>query len=317
MHDNFKDTDNVIIPDAHLDYCRDSVLVMDFIEGTQIKDLSNVDQNTKSRYSDLIGSSYLKQVYLDGFYHADPHGGNIIVKGDSIAFIDFGAVGTIDDELKKNMLKLFYSVYNKDVDTATESFLKIAGLTQDDVNIRRFKKDIDDLISDMHYGNREHKSDRYASLALKYDLSLPGEFSTLEKAILLIESVCSKLDPGYNIIYEAEPLLNKAMKERYSSDNLMKTLQLETDEYMEIFKNLPEGIDDVIKTIRGYHLDRLQRRGDFTKKYQLLGNFSKYTFLGILIAASTYLMVESRFTVIGTIGFTCGLLLGMYMLLRL
>lgn len=113
MKENFKDVSDVIIPDAYMDYCRENILVMDYIEGTQINDLVGIDQETKSRYAQLIGSSYLKQVYSDGFYHADPNSGNIIAQKRSIAFIDFGAVGTIHGELKRNMLNFFYAVYKK------------------------------------------------------------------------------------------------------------------------------------------------------------------------------------------------------------
>ena len=107
-----------------MDYCRENVLVMDYIEGIQIKKLAGVDQETKSKYAQLIASSYLKQVYLDGFYHADPHSGNIIAQDKSIAFIDFGAVGTIDGELKRNMLNFFYAIYKKKVDMATDIYFK-------------------------------------------------------------------------------------------------------------------------------------------------------------------------------------------------
>ena len=95
FRENFKDVENVLIPDVYLDYTREGILVMDFVEGTQVKDLVDVDPETKSKYVNLISSSYLKQVYIDGFYHADPHGGNIVVNGDTITFIDFGAVGKI------------------------------------------------------------------------------------------------------------------------------------------------------------------------------------------------------------------------------
>lgn len=107
FRENFKDVRDIIIPDVYLDYCRESILVMDYVEGTQIKDLVDVDQETKSKYAQLIGSSYLKQVYIDGFYHADPHSGNIIAQKKSIAFIDFGAVGTVHGELKRNMFNFF------------------------------------------------------------------------------------------------------------------------------------------------------------------------------------------------------------------
>lgn len=318
MRENFKDVKDVIIPDSYMEYCRENILVMDYIEGTQIKDLVNIGQETKSRYAQLIGSSYLKQVYLDGFYHADPNSGNIIAQQRSIAFIDFGEVGIIHGELKRNMLNFFYAIYKKKVDMATDSFLKICNLSAEDVDIHKFKRDMDDLIADQHYGSSGRKSDRYAVLALKYDMSLPAEFSTLERAILLNEGVCLKLDPDYNIMNEAKTFMYKAIKERYSPGKVIEDFQFEADEYANTLKNIPIGIDDVIKTIRGYRIEKLQGKGDIIKKYRFLDEMSKNIFLAVMVITSVYLIIkgEGNIALLGIFGFASGILVGLYSIIR-
>lgn len=149
---------------------------------------------------------------------------------------------------------------------ATDMFLRIGNLTEEDVDIRNLKRDMDDLIADQHYGAQGRKSDRYAILALKHDISLPAEFSTLERAVLLIEGVCLKLDLNYSIMNEAKSLISEAMKERYSPGKIVEGIQFEADEYLNTLKNIPIGIDDVIKTIRGYRIEKLQGKGDVIKK---------------------------------------------------
>lgn len=255
---------------------------------------------------------------MDGFYHADPHSGNIIAQDRSIAFIDFGAVGTIDGELKRNMLDFFYAVYKKKVDMATDMFLKMGNLTEDDVDIRNLKRDMDDLIADQHYGAGGRKSDRYAILALKHDISLPAEFSTLERAVLLIEAVCLKLDPNYSTMNEAKTLIAEAMKERYSPGKIIEGIQFEADEYLNTLKNIPIGIDDVIKTIRGYRIERLQNKSDIIKKYRLLDEVSKNVFLAVVLLTSTYLIIrgEGGISLLGIFGFAGGLLVGIYSVIR-
>ena len=318
FRENFKDVENVLIPDVYLDYTREGILVMDFVEGTQVKDLVDVDPETKSKYVNLISSSYLKQVYIDGFYHADPHGGNIVVNGDTIAFIDFGAVGKIDEAMIRNMLNLFYAMYTKNVDMAADVFLKIGNLTRDDVDLHRFKWDLDDLITKQHYLVGERQSDNYAKIALRYNMSLPSEFSTLERALMLIESVCIDLDSSYSLMSEAKPMINKAMKERYSIKRMIRNVQMEMDEYMEIFKNLPAGINDVIETIQGYRIDRIRGKTNVLGKYRLLDEFSQYIFLSVLVVSSAYLAVrgETTFTLLGIAGFVGAVLLGIRALWR-
>jgi ubiquinone biosynthesis protein len=154
FEDNFKNVKNVVVPKIYPDYCSANVLTMEFIQGIQIKDISNMPvlQSKKSEYTRTITKSYLKQVYIDGFYHADPHGGNMIVQeDDTIAFIDFGAVDSIDDNLKRNTLEFFYAINNLDVEGATHSFLKIGSADTQEVDIRRLRKDMDNLIANHNY----------------------------------------------------------------------------------------------------------------------------------------------------------------------
>lgn len=315
FYDNFRDDKHVIIPRVHTDYSRENILVMDFVEGVQVKDLKDVDQATRTNYAKLISASYLKQVYIDGFYHADPHGGNIIVKDDKIAFIDFGAVGKLDNELKRDMLNLFYGVYAGNVEIASDAFLKIGKLRKDDVDISRFRRDMDDLIAEQKYGIGERQSDNYAKIALKYNMSLPSEFSTLEKALLLIESVCFDLDPKFNLLDGAKPVISKAIKARYAPKKALETIQLEGDKYLEIFRNFPAGVNDVIETIRGYRFEKLQESTYKVKRYRLLDKLTKNLFLTVIALISAYLIIlgETNTMILGTIGFLASLFLSVLM----
>ncbi|WMW23145.1 lipopolysaccharide core heptose(II) kinase RfaY [Methanolobus mangrovi] len=318
LRENFKDVNNVIIPDSYMDYNRENILVMDYVEGTSVKNLTGVDQRTRAEYARIISSSYLKQVYLDGFYHADPHGGNIIVKDGTVAFIDLGAVGTVDDDLKRNMMNFFYAIYKQNTDMATEMLLKIADTDEEDVDIRGLKRDMDDLIADQHYGAGGRKSDSYAILALKYDLSLPAEFSTLERAVLLIEGVSLQLDPNYNIMSDAEELISKVLRERYSPKKAVEGIQFEADEYLTIIKEIPKGFADVVKTIRGYRIEKLERKSNIIQKYGPIKDLSKTLFLLVLLSLSAYLMIrgEGIISMIGITAFIVGALTGVYSILR-
>jgi ubiquinone biosynthesis protein len=86
FENNFKNVKNITVPKIYPDYCSANALTMEFIQGIQIKDIINIQkpQSKKSEYARTITKSYLKQVYIDGFYHVDPHGGNMIVQEDEI-----------------------------------------------------------------------------------------------------------------------------------------------------------------------------------------------------------------------------------------
>ncbi len=308
---NFASVDEVNVPNVYDEFSNENILVMDYMEGTTIRKIPDMSVEKKRWYSKVISTSYLKQVYVDGFYHADPHSSNIIIQDDGIAYIDFGAVGIIDDELRRNMLNLFYGIYKKKMDIVFESFLKITGLNKEDIDVRRFKIDLDDIISKQNYSSGERQSDNYATLALKYNLSLPSEFSTLERALILIEANCLELDPNFNLLENAKPVITKVFLKRYSPIEAIEYLQLEGDRYLEIVKNLPQGINDVIETIRGYRIERLEEKGKDIKRYRVTESALKYAFLAAVMLSSAYMAVNGSGSLpaLGIAGFVSSILL--------
>jgi len=250
--ENFKDNKDVKIPEVFWDYTRDSVLVMEFIHGTPIQDLKDIDNNKRKRLVKLIADSYLKQIYLDGFFHADPHGGNIIALDDvSIALLDFGAVGVLDKQLQWNMFNLLYAVYKRDVDMTAEYLLKIGSLKTRDMDMSAFKEDIDALISKQHFSKAgEKQSDNYLMLAVKYNISLPKIFSRLERALFLIEDVCLKLDSEFNIMDEAEGVVGKSLRATFSPELIVKNFQKDAVNYYLMFRELPAKVDYTFDGVR-------------------------------------------------------------------
>ncbi len=315
FEDNFKNVKNVSAPKIYPDYCSTNVLTMEFIQGIQIKDAIDmqIPQSKKSEYTRTITKSYLKQVYIDGFYHADPHGGNMLVEeNDTIAFIDFGAVGSIDDELKKNMLEFYYAINNRDVEGATQGFLKIGGAGADDVDIRRLRKDMDDLIANQNYGLEGRQSDNYAKLGLKYDIRLPGEFSTLQRAILLIEGVCLELDPRYNIKTIAIPVLMDAYKKLNEPKGPALHIEFSTEPVDEKAE-LRAAIREVA--------EKMELTGDkflsMKQKEKERSIFSKEFYLAVLLLLSTYILISGvEYAWVGVVGFAGSILIALLLIIR-
>lgn len=311
FEDNFKSVKNVAVPEIYPDYCSTNILTMEFITGTQIKDIINlsVSQSKKSEYTRTITKSYLKQVYIDGFYHADPHGGNMIVmEDDTIAFIDFGAVGSIDDELKKNMLEFYYAINDKDIEGATQSFLNIGGADARSVDVRRLRKDMDTLVANHNYGLEGRQSDNYAKLGLKYDIKLPGEFSTLQRAILLIEGVCLELDPKYNI----KPIAIPVLMEAYKKLNVPKGAAIQIE-----FNTEPVDEKAELRAAIREVAEKMEGMGDkFITVKQKEGKgriFSKEFYLAVLLIISTYILLNGNaFSWVGLVGFVGSILIALF-----
>lgn len=287
FRENFKDNEDVKIPDVFWDYTRDTVLVMEFIRGTQIQDMHDIDGDKKSRLVNLISESYLKQIYLDGFFHADPHGGNIIALEDgSIALLDFGAVGVLDSELQWNLFNLFYGVFKRDVDMAADYFFRIGSVKDRSIDMHAFKEDMDMVISRQHFSKAgEKQSDNYMMLAVKYNISMPRIFSRLERALFLVEDVCIKLDPAFNIMDEAEALVGKSMRARFSPDMVARNIQKDAVNYYTMFRTLPARVDQTFDSVDSFFESMERNTAARQKRQSILKRVMYVLGFAVLVAA--------------------------------
>jgi ubiquinone biosynthesis protein len=117
---------------------------------------------------------------------------------------------------------------------------------------------------------------------------------------------------------EAEELISKVLRERYSPTKAVEGIQFEADEYLTILKEIPKGLADVLKTIRGYRIENLEGKGDIVRKYGPIKDISKTLFLLVLLVLSAYLMIggEGLIFIIGTSGFIVGTLTGIYSIIH-
>jgi ubiquinone biosynthesis protein len=243
---NFKGLEKVVIPRVYWEYTTNRVLVMDYIKGQTVSSHPSLEEEQARYYANLITKSFLKMVYTDGFYHADPHSGNILIQdGGKIAFLDFGAVGRLREVVKRDAFEVFYAFYQGDVSKALKAFMKLVRVTDKDLDIDAFYADMDELIEKFQAGRFEKgQGDNLARLALKYGLPVPRSFIALERAILLIEGVCNELYPYFDI--------KEAMSEQFSVEELAKAeikrgFKNFTEASVKLFRNLPEIVDRYVE----------------------------------------------------------------------
>jgi ubiquinone biosynthesis protein len=321
FRENFKNINQVQIPKVYWELTSDNILVMEHIYGVPLRDFRTFSLDKRKRIVKLISSSFLRMVYIDGYFHADPHPGNIFVMEDGgIAYLDFGAVGKLDSEIKKDMYSIFYGVYIKDVDLAARSFLKLALKSPDDIDIRAFKWDVDELITRQHYGKGERHSDDFVKLALKYDLSLPRTFSLLERALVLIESTSLDLDPEYNIMSDVKALSKEIARLKYSPARLVEDLQMEWDNFYDLMKNVPTGINDIFESVKMLKEANIVKQENAIENRRFMISIFHNLFITILLIASITLLVlgqkEPDLETIGLVGFATSMILAAIMILR-
>jgi ubiquinone biosynthesis protein len=242
----FREWDSVKIPKVFWEYTTKDVLVMEFVEGEEVSSHPTLSKDEARKYANLIAKSFLKMVYIDGFFHADPHSANILILGDRIAYLDFGAVGRLREDLKIDSFEMFYAVYKEDTEKAVNTLLRLAGVSGKDVDMNSLYSDVDELIMKFHVGKYEKsQSENFARIALKYGLQLPKPFILLERAILLVEGVCHELYPEFDLkesigeLFDDEKVLKDEIKRSVKSlADAWRRIIYETPEIIETYKSL-------------------------------------------------------------------------------
>lgn len=221
FRENFTGFPGVTVPHVYENYSSSKMLVMEFIEGVKINEVDSLEKAgiSKTKLAKILYLSYLQQLLEDGFFHADPHPGNILVKQDgTIAYIDFGMVGNITNSMKENMFRLAMSVYLKDTNGVVES-LDGLGFLRKNADKVALSKNVNMLLSnfngssfDMKQLNNEDFLEEMREFLYQQPFQIPARSTFLGKAIITVFSICMGLDSKFDLISLAKPYVEDMMK---------------------------------------------------------------------------------------------------------
>jgi predicted unusual protein kinase regulating ubiquinone biosynthesis (AarF/ABC1/UbiB family) len=217
---SFRDFPGVTTPNVHWELTTSKVLVMEFIEGVKINEIEKLDGASidKKKLASILYLSYLKQLLEDGFFHADPHPGNLLVKKDgTLCYIDFGMVGNVSNEMKENMIKLAMSVYLKDAGGMVEAFDDL-GFLRKKADKSALTKNVKVILSGLTEGgfsidniNNEGFLEELREFLFEQPFQIPSRTTFLGKAIMTVFSICNGLDNEFDIVVNTKPYVEDIM----------------------------------------------------------------------------------------------------------
>ncbi|HJS52842.1 MAG TPA: AarF/ABC1/UbiB kinase family protein [Pyrinomonadaceae bacterium] len=225
FRESFRNWSNVHVPTIYWDATTSKVLTMEFIHGTKVVDLEEQERLNISpaKVNRLLIKTYLKQLLEDGFFHADPHPGNLLVMPDGrLAFFDFGMVGRITPELQAKMIDAFFHVVGKDP----------AGIAQDLIDLDFLKPGTDPKIVrpvvekmfEYHLNlklkdvNFKELTYDLADVMYDYPFRLPSNFTYIMRALMTLEGIGIITDPEFNFFLTAKPYAKEFMLRREGKD---------------------------------------------------------------------------------------------------
>jgi len=250
LGNNFAHDEDIKIPEIHWDHSSSRVLTLEYVEGIKLSSLDELDEKgyDKKIIAENLSKAILKQVLFDGFFHADPHPGNIFVQeGNKICFMDFGLVGYISEERKKQIIEFVLALVSKDSNKVVKAMLKMGAVSKT-TDVNKLKRDMDMLISSYYTVplsniNIGDIMKEVLELAYAHKVRIPAEMTLMSKTFIVLEGVLKDLDPNISIIEIAEPFAVKLVKHKYSPKNVAKELSYNLEEYLELLAGMPKKAD--------------------------------------------------------------------------
>jgi ubiquinone biosynthesis protein len=333
---NFTDNEDICVPVIYPDLLSEKVIVMD--EGIRIDDISGIDSLGIDR-SELARRGvnvYFKMIFEDGFFHADPHPGNIFVMPDGrIGLMDFGIVGWLTRDMMENIASAFLAVLNRNFDRLIELYIEL-GLVADKIDIdtfkREFRADLVYLLEPLYEAtisevNFPEYLEALTHLVIKHGLKVPSDLLLMNKTILILDNIGRQLDPGFNAATAAEPYAAKLIKERMSPQRVLNKTKDNILEMSEILIDTPKQMNRLLrKTMR----DELSFRMDPIGMEKLIMDIDRssnriaFSLVVSAIIVPSSMLIQSDiggkifgFPAIGAIGFLVAFLLGLRLLISI
>ncbi len=239
---NFRRWTNIHVPHIYWSHTTEKVLTMEFIRGTKVTDIPKLKVRRISpvKVNRLLIRTYLKQLLEDGFFHADPHPGNLLVMDDGrIAFFDFGMTGRITPELQRQMIDSFFHVIERDTSGLAQDLFDLQFLKPgyDAEAVRPVIETLFGSYLNLKLGDVNFKELTYdlADVMYDYPFRLPAKFTYVIRALMTLEGIGIATDPEFNFFETAKPFAKQFMLRRESKNIrravVGKILRREDDEH--------------------------------------------------------------------------------------
>ncbi|MFL6335452.1 MAG: ABC1 kinase family protein [Pyrinomonadaceae bacterium] len=308
---NLREFDRLVVPQPVEDYTTSRVLTMDYISGKKITSLSPLAKIDLDGYqlAQHLFQAYLHQILIDGFFHADPHPGNVFLTDDNrIALIDLGMVARIAPRPQENLIQLLLAISEGKGDDTADITIKM-GEAKPGFDEKAFRRAVADLVLENQNAQLENLDAgrvvlRIQQIAGECNFRLPTEFTMIAKTLLNLDQVVHTLDPRFDpnfaIRSYADVIMERRFKKSLSAGNIYGTV-LELKEFVD---KLPARVNQLVDTLttQGIRID-----ADVIDEHSLLASLHKIAnriTVGLLLAAlivgaALMMRVESTWTILG------------------
>ena len=324
----------IYVPRIYREATTERILTMEYIPGIKASEVAALDQQgfdrkiIASRGADLI----LEQVFLHGFFHADPHPANVfLLPGNVICYLDYGMMGSVDRQARENFAELVYGYVCRDESKIAQALLKIVEWDTEP-DRRALEKDISDFTTMyLYHPLKELKIDPIAKALLglitRHRLRLPPDIFLMIKALTIAEGVGVALDPDLDMAEKAAPFIKRIKLARLHPRRIIGEFLDSGGDFVQLLKEIPGEMSDILKQVKrgkvkigfehqglegfAFHIDRSSNRIAFSL---LISSLIIGSSLIIRTDIGPYLF---GLPILGLLGFTIAGIFGVWLLISI
>lgn len=253
----YKNNHTFYVPKPYKELSTEKVLIIEFIPGCKITD---VDQMRAwglepTEVAEQGMDVYLTQIFEFGYFHADPHPGNIIIQENGrLVLIDFGMVGKMMDQDKYAFAGIFIAMANQD---AREMAIQMRNLAveHDIKDMRRLELELNEVIEDFSYLDVEESSiadisQRLQAIMYEHKMIVPGGVFLIFRALAILEGIGKTIHPHFNTMEKVKPFGKKLVMERFSPRNILRELSFRGQSFYSFISSFPYEVRGILRKLR-------------------------------------------------------------------
>lgn len=333
LYDLLKD-DEVYVPKVYREYTTSKVLTMEYVDGVSLNTVlaSNDDKYDKNKIALQGADSFIKQVLEYGFYHADPHPGNIFVlENSSVAFVDFGMMGHLDDDLREDLAKLFIFISEGDAKLLTKQLMHM-GIVDDSNDYKDIEYEILQLL-DRYYGIQFNDISGVLrgliedDLLNEYGVVLPRDLMMVIRTLSMVDDVGRALKPDFNTTEILKPYALKMLTDTVKPKRLFSKSTSTVMDMQHLGKKLPDSLLNFFNVVEDGHLNIALGSNEIERINAMVSRIVNELVLAIIIAAllvgsSLIMDIDSGiqvlgYSILGFIGFTVSGVFGLVLIIMI
>jgi len=286
---NFEHDSRIRFPRVYREASSKRVLTLEYIDGLKIADAVAEGYSGRLIARRAFGA-VVQQIFEDGFFHADPHPGNVLVFGDkqdpSLGIIDLGMVARLSPKMRDHVVDVMVSAFRRDYEGIADALYAIGTPTKP-VDMDAFRAEVS-LLSEKYLGKRLKEIELSGMVrdlirvSTKYGIEVPTEFMMVGKALMTVEGIGKEIDPDFDLMEEAKPLFSELLRKRYTPERIGNDLLRRVERLTGATYSVPQQVQDILNDMR---LGRLVLKTEDLRITRSADRIGRQVFSALIISA--------------------------------